>query len=177
MPTQAWRPAVCRVPPDSLSAAPADRSGSAEYGEGTVRLDIQATASAVRGALAALRQALTPLVPTCSELDAVELVVAEVLNNVVEHAYAGTEGGRVRVTAWPAARGLVFRVEDEGCPMPGGRLPPGDGPAIGPAIGDLPEGGFGWFIIHKLTCDLTYRRIGRRNCLTFRMGPGRSGAD
>lgn len=138
----------------------------------TVRLDFPATTEAVRGALIGLRQALAPLSLASADLDTIELVLAEVLNNVVEHAYAGTAGGQVMLTAWPVAQGLAVRIEDEGRPMPDATLPSGRGPILGNTVNDLPEGGFGWFMIHTLTRDLAYRRIGSRNCLTLRLPLG-----
>ena len=35
------------------------------------------------------------------------------------------------------------------------------------ALEDLPEGGFGWHLIHSLTNDLTYLRTGGCNRLRF----------
>jgi serine/threonine-protein kinase RsbW len=92
----------------------------------------------------------------------VEIVLAEVLNNIVEHAYAeGT--GPIRLGLDPVPQGTRWSVEDEGLPMPGGALPAGNLPA--PT--DLSEGGFGWHLIRSLTQDLAYQRIGRVNRLTF----------
>ena len=56
------------------------------------------------------------------------------------------------------------------CQCPGAKCPrawPHDLEALGEQ--DLPEGGFGWFLIRELTHDLTYRRDGSRNHLSFRM--------
>lgn len=96
-----------------------------------------------------------------------ELVLAEVLNNVAEHAYA--EGpGPVTVTLTPVAGGIHCSVVDEGAAMPGGRLP--DGRLRGSpetALEDLPEGGFGWHLIRVLSRDLTYLRSDGCNCLSF----------
>lgn len=92
-----------------------------------------------------------------------ELVLAEVLNNVVEHAYARFPGEiELRLTVAPAV--LHCQIIDSGLPMPGERLPPGDPPDLG---GDLPEGGFGWNLIRTLTTGLEYRRLAGRNHLQF----------
>jgi serine/threonine-protein kinase RsbW len=96
-----------------------------------------------------------------------ELVLAEVLNNVAEHAYADRPGP-VTVTLTPVAAGIHCSVVDEGTAMPGGRLPDGNlrgGP--GTALEDLPEGGFGWHLIRALSRDLTYLRSDGRNRLSF----------
>jgi serine/threonine-protein kinase RsbW len=73
-----------------------------------------------------------------------ELVLAEVLNNVAEHAYAGT--GRAW---WRSCHAATFtghlrcQIVDQGKAMPGGTLPEGRLPGRpGLALDDLPEGGF-----------------------------------
>lgn len=96
-----------------------------------------------------------------------ELVLAEVLNNVAEHAYSDG-GGRVAVTLSRVAAGIRCQVVDQGRAMPDGRLPEGrlpGGPDI--ALEDLPEGGFGWHLIRSLCSDLTYAREGGFNRLDF----------
>jgi serine/threonine-protein kinase RsbW len=56
-----------------------------------------------------------------------EIVLAEVFNNIVEHAYAGRDGS-IRVWLSLDDRGLTCRIEDEGRPMPGGQAPAGRPP-------------------------------------------------
>lgn len=98
-----------------------------------------------------------------------ELLLAEVLNNIGEHAYAGGSGP---IRLWLAQVGgdLTIRVEDEGGPMPAGS-PPAGGP---PDPLDLPEGGFGWFLIRQLSADLHYERQGGQNRLTLRLAAEQS---
>jgi len=103
----------------------------------------------------------------------VEIVLAEVLNNVVEHAYA-TKAGVIEVTLHLGDAGLLCRIVDSGAPLPGLRLPAGGLPRTGTG-GDMPEGGFGWHLIRTLSQDLSYRRIGRRNLLSFRLNTHQSG--
>lgn len=102
-----------------------------------------------------------------------ELVLAEVLNNVAEHAYADGPGP-VEVTLTPGPGGIACLVVDRGMAMPGGQLPAGrlpGGPEL--ALEDLPEGGFGWHLIRTLTEDLHYQRAGGCNQLSFLLpGPG-----
>jgi serine/threonine-protein kinase RsbW len=92
-----------------------------------------------------------------------ELVLAEVLNNVVEHAYAHYPGS-IEVMLWPGADGIRGCIVDSGLPMPNGQVPAGDPPDL---VGDLPEGGFGWYLIRSLTTGLDYRRVANRNHLQF----------
>lgn len=116
----------------------------------------------------AVRQAMLSLTesPTLARLSAdhrasAEIVLAEVLNNIAEHAYAGTKG-TVRVCCQATPAGLACQITDQGLEMPGGMLPAGMLP-----LEDHPEGGFGWFLIRSLTEDLQYRRLGKQNQLCF----------
>lgn len=96
-----------------------------------------------------------------------ELVLAEVLNNVTEHAYADRPGP-VSVTMCRGPKGISCLVVDQGKAMPGDCLPPGrlpDGPDT--ALDDLPEGGWGWHLIRTLTLDLGYARDEGSNRLSF----------
>lgn len=94
----------------------------------------------------------------------VELVLAEVLNNVAEHAYAGGSGP-VEVGLCATPMGIACRIVDRGVAMPGGKLPEGALPNVAPP--DFPEGGFGWHLIRSLTADLTYARSAGKNRLSF----------
>ena len=58
---------------------------------------------------------------------------------------------------------------DAGAPMPNNTLPNRtDHDLAGPAA-DLPEGGFGWFLIRDLAQDVEYRRAGAQNVLNLRL--------
>jgi len=96
-----------------------------------------------------------------------ELVLAEVLNNVAEHAY-GSRPGLVTVSITQTSQGLRCVIVDQGKAMPGGTLPEGRLPGrSGLALDDLPEGGFGWRLIHSLTTYLVYSRAEGCNHLQF----------
>ncbi|WP_160147765.1 ATP-binding protein [Tabrizicola flagellatus] len=97
---------------------------------------------------------------------AAELVLAEILNNVAEHAY-DEAGGTVEVTLRPDAGGILCQIADSGRSMPDGRLPEGKLPASSAPLQDLPEGGFGWHLIRSLCADLSYTRSEGRNLLVF----------
>lgn len=126
--------------------------------------DPAAVRSALRAALARFVRQMSP-----DEAGTMELVLAEVLNNVVEHAFAEGGPGQIELTIERDALGLVCRVADDGAPMPGGLLPAGRLPSNAVPLDDLPEGGFGWFLIRDLTRELSYVREGTRNLLMFRL--------
>lgn len=91
----------------------------------------------------------------------IELVLAEVLNNIVEHAYGPEGSGVIELEMIACEGGLWFRTLDDGAPLP--ELPPGTRPDLGGPPAKLPEGGFGWFLIRDLTQGLAYRRRALRN--------------
>jgi serine/threonine-protein kinase RsbW len=101
-----------------------------------------------------------------------ELVLAEVLNNIVEHAFAGQPDGRIDIDITAAQSGVTCCIQDNGRAMPGEVLPGGNLPDIRVAVPDLPEGGFGWHLIRSLTSDLTYARTGDGNSLRFTVSSG-----
>ena len=57
--------------------------------------------------------------------------------------------------------------QDNGAPMPDETLPAPKQVSTDVALEDLPEGGFGWFLIHNVTKDLSYRREEGWNYLNF----------
>lgn len=106
-----------------------------------------------------------------------ELVLAEVLNNIVEHGIGGRSeaaiaaegpaagGARVvHLLVCTAKRGLRCVITDSGMLLPGDCLAPRSLPGCNP---ELPEGGFGWYLIQDLVSDLTYSRAAGRNYLAF----------
>lgn len=130
-------------------------------GERSFHLVIAADPTSVRSGLARLTAAAPVVDLNADHRATTELVLAEILNNVAEHAYP-TGGGTVTLTLWLTAAGLSCLVVDCGQPMPGGNLPTGRLPSV-----DLPEGGFGWHLIRSLTQDLHYTRSDHQNRLSF----------
>lgn len=123
----------------------------------------------VRSALNALNGALGTMSLGPQVLGAAEIVLAEVLNNIVEHAYTDHGRGVVEVIVDCLPEGLAFRVLDDGRPMPSGKLPEGRGPDLDVSPDQMPEGGFGWLMIRELTDELVYERSANRNILSFRL--------
>jgi serine/threonine-protein kinase RsbW len=136
-------------------------------GNGGLHIIFPTTPDAVRRALATAVDTLEALGLDPDNVDLSELVLAEVLNNVVEHAFADRGHGVVELEAWRAGGALLVRIRDDGMPMPGGEAPPVGRHDLTREGTELPEGGFGWGIIRELTRDVRYRRDGARNELSF----------
>lgn len=98
----------------------------------------------------------------------VEIALAEAINNIVEHAYAGIEPGQVLVDCRLARDWLEIRISDMGHPMPDGQLPTGEPLDVDTEMPELPEGGFGWFLIRQLVSDIRYERRSRSNLLSLK---------
>lgn len=145
-----------------------------EVGDGRLRRWDKAAVETLvlDGDAESVRHGLTRLMagPMMSRLNedsqgTVQIVLAEVLNNIAEHAYARYPG-QINVLIEDLAGELLFQIHDTGLPMPGGHLPGGQ-LKTATELEDLPEGGFGWYLIRTLTKGLTYRRQGERNTLNY----------
>lgn len=87
----------------------------------------------------------------------VQLVLAEVLNNIVEHAYPDAPG-KIELELGATSTGLSALVSDHGKPLPWSEVRVETAfPAPDPRK-DLREGGFGWHIITTLATDVRYVR-------------------
>ena len=71
-----------------------------------------------------------------------------------------------------AANGLNVEIVDHGGELPEGKLPIGEMASLDVELEDLPEGGFGWFMIHHLTKDVRYDRVNGENHLNLRLAVG-----
>jgi serine/threonine-protein kinase RsbW len=136
--------------------------------DSTFRLRTSATPDAVRQALDLARGFLISC-PTRPDRSAVEIVLAEILNNVAEHAYAGRAPGHARIVLLVRDGAVDGRVSDDGLPMPGLSLPDPSGIDDDTELANLPEGGYGWFLIRTLAEFVDYRRARERNILSFRI--------
>lgn len=98
----------------------------------------------------------------------VEIALAEAVNNIVEHAYSDRQAGQIRLRYEFGDGALILHLEDDGAAISGGRAPPGRPADLDVATENMPEGGFGWFLIRSLTSRLSYRRQDGVNRLTLR---------
>ncbi|VAV91986.1 Serine-protein kinase RsbW [hydrothermal vent metagenome] len=124
------------------------------------------TEEAVREALALVRDKMRARELSEDICGNVEIALAEALNNIVEHAYADITG-TVEISGEIKKQRLLLDLRDHGRPMPDLALPKCTLPDHEVALEDLPEGGFGWFLIHSLTMKLLYNRMADGNCLTM----------
>jgi serine/threonine-protein kinase RsbW len=130
-----------------------------------MQLVIESTPTAVRTGLA--RLLASDVIQTLHDgaRGTAEIVLAEVLNNIVEHAYAG-DAGVILIGMAHHPDGVHVTVRDQGHPFPRQELPQGLLPDIA-SFADLPEGGFGWHLIRSLVRNLTYQRADGCNHLSF----------
>lgn len=125
--------------------------------------------TSIRDGLVELRERLAPLGLAETDLGSVELVFAEVMNNIAEHAYSWRQDGEMLLTVRYTPEGLACAVTDEGTAMPDGVLPRGAGVDPGMPVAEMPEGGFGWLIIQRIAADIRYARAVGVNQLSFRV--------
>ena len=133
-----------------------------------LRVSVLSDEREIRRAVERITRHAAALSDDTAALGAVQIVLAEVLNNVAEHAYARQSvDGTIRITCTVTPGAFRFTVLDEGREMPTAALEKGPRPAPRDAHEDLPEGGFGWPLIRSLSTNLSYARRRGRNCLRF----------
>lgn len=149
---------------------------AASAGKATViRFTFPAEPGMVRGALKTARQFLLAQDIPHDQRERAELALAEALNNIAEHAYLGLPPGMADLQIDLDGGAIGITVRDRGVPPPPGLLrkrsmPSADGPR-----NDLPEGGFGWPLLARLTTDLRQVRRAGENCLSFTIPQAFSG--
>lgn len=132
-----------------------------------MEMDFPGTDPAVRVALGNMQDTLARTGMDPDIIGRFEIVMAEALNNVVEHAYARFPSGRIAVTLQWTGTGVTCTIVDEGEELPGHTTPKGRAKPEECAFEDLPEGGFGWHLIHTLAQDVRYIRSANQNRLSF----------
>jgi serine/threonine-protein kinase RsbW len=135
-------------------------------------LRVLARNRSIRDSLAEVRLRLAKDELTEEELATVEVVLAEVMNNIAEHAYAWRRDGEMILVLRHTPQGLSISVSDEGVAMPDLQVPTSGGLDPEAPLTELPEGGFGWLIIRQLARDVTYARKDGVNHLSFRIEVG-----
>ena len=133
-----------------------------------VSIEIGNSAADVRQALLTARRSLELSAIGARHADTVETVLAEVLNNVVEHAYDHPDDHTIHLQIEVKDARVTCSVRDMGRALPGQCLPDLSQPILDlRRVDRLPEGGFGWGLIYDLTHSLEYARQAGENRLTF----------
>ena len=128
----------------------------------------------------AVRQALDQITAACRTLlppepadmvddvvGDVQIALAEAMNNIAEHAFVGLPLVPAQVSLSIEGGLLRILLQDRGHPLPAEILEPRGHQDLNVEIGDLPEGGFGWMLIHELTQRIEFVRDGGENRLTL----------
>ena len=124
---------------------------------------LEAIGPAVAEVLAGCEPHLPPGADGVEVADCVALALTEVLSNCVKHAYAGREGGPIRIETEFPPGAVTLHVRDRGRPPPlalvqSARLPD-------PL--SLPESGWGWALVHRLSDRVSFERRAGWNRLTL----------
>lgn len=99
-------------------------------------------------------------IPQC-RVQELDLVLAEVMTNIARHGYPEKPGIiSLRLDQTPYA--LECRIADQG-----DSFDPSFLGCARPDPCDLPEGGYGWFIIRSLARQIRYERMEGENILLF----------
>jgi serine/threonine-protein kinase RsbW len=96
----------------------------------------------------------------------IQIVLAEALNNVIEHGFSCENSGNVDVCINICKDIIVVDISDNGIkftPPEATQTPLQDTSDIE----QLPEGGFGWFLIREITTSFTFHRIANKNRLVL----------
>lgn len=99
--------------------------------------------------------------------DDILIVLGEVLNNIVEHGYKEHNGGDIHLRAHAEKDAVHISTMDHGPPIPRSTLSEANLPEKTDDMQTMPEGGFGWFMIHALTDDMRYERVDGQNRFSF----------
>lgn len=139
-----------------------------ENGDDTlIHLHFASDPESVGGALEHAMTVLAALDLSDDDQSSSELILAEVINNIVEHAYQDRPDGPIELILILKESYVHCALTDKGYPMPAGRIPAQKSHDLNCAVADLPEGGFGWNIIRELGRDIKYRQLNGENHLSF----------
>ncbi|GLQ35285.1 hypothetical protein GCM10007939_15680 [Amylibacter marinus] len=107
---------------------------------------------------------LRKTVPDEDAVQNCEIVLAEALNNVVEHAYKYQPDKDIALELQQTEASIEIFIKDSGDQFPGvPQKKPLDPLTLD--LEDLPEGGFGWMMIQALTKDIYYSYTDGKNSL------------
>ena len=132
-----------------------------------LRTGLKSSPESVRRVLALIKGALLRAGVTEALAHSVEIALAEALNNVVEHAYAGNTEGEVNLSVDLGDAFITVEIVDSGVPLPDRFLAFRRRVTLPNRREDMPEGGVGWPILSDLTSQIRYARKGPQNHLVL----------
>lgn len=157
------------MPPNLALSQSSECVGASRASGTVVDRSFKATFRWVRRAIHETMDALEVCGLSAEDMGSIEIVLAEALNNIVEHAYPEDDPGEIHLVLRLRNSGLMVEVSDRGRPMPNGRAPIGNHPMAEFNEDPMPEGGYGWYLIRELVQDLIYDRRDGANYLIFRL--------
>ncbi len=96
------------------------------------------------------------------------LVLTELLTNIVLHAYEKRPDRNIEARARFTGEFLELLIIDQGTELPSSVLEGAEIDFDGEDIFELPEGGFGWGIVHAIIDKIEYQRVNDTNRLLLR---------
>ena len=96
----------------------------------------------------------------------IELALEEILVNIMNHAYEGTNGDIQVVCRSDNQQSFIIEITDTGKAFDMTSVPP---PDLSGAISERKIGGLGIHFVKKLTDKLQYRREGNKNILEIKI--------
>ena len=96
------------------------------------------------------------------------LVLSELLTNIIKHAYGGSTNASIEVRARFLGQFLEVLIIDQGTELPKEVLEKSSIEFDGDDLFALPEGGFGWSIVHSIIDEIEYQRTDGSNRLLLR---------
>lgn len=130
-----------------------------------IAFKFQGNFASIRHILAQIRQKLIAHGIAMDVIGSAEIAFAEILNNVVEHAYQESGEGEIALHISLGPNAIELTVVDTGIPISGALPSQREALRQNTAIEDLPEGGFGWSLIRMLVDELHYQSDGHQNQL------------
>jgi serine/threonine-protein kinase RsbW len=128
----------------------------------TIRLDLPASYAAL-GVLGASLHAVVEGVEDVAERDItsynIQLAANEIFTNIVGHAYAGVDVGRVAIaiSLLAAPRRLLVELRDQGAQFDPVAVP-------APSLEEAQVHGYGLFLVEQLMDEVVYQPLPDGNC-------------
>jgi serine/threonine-protein kinase RsbW len=90
---------------------------------------------------------------TDKEIYSIQLAADEASSNIIEHAYAGTKGGKLEIELIASDNRLKIVMRDQGKPFDPGSVPE---PNVKADLSERKIGGLGLYLMRKLMDEVSY---------------------